>query len=40
MRISYFSRNDFPKNKSEMASDMAAGVTVAILLFPWPSDLL
>lgn len=34
MRISYLSRNDFPKNKSEISGDIAAGVTVAIVALP------
>ncbi len=34
MRISYLSRDDFPKNKSEIASDVAAGLTVAIVALP------
>jgi SulP family sulfate permease len=34
MRISYLSRNDFPKNKSEFSSDIAAGLTVAIVALP------
>ena len=34
MRVSYLSRSDFPKNKSEFASDLAAGLTVAIVALP------
>ena len=34
MSISYLSRNDFPKSKSEFYSDLAAGLTVAIVALP------
>jgi SulP family sulfate permease len=34
MNISYLSRNDFPKSKSEFYSDLAAGLTVAIVALP------
>ena len=34
MRVSYLSRSDFPKNKSEFANDLAAGLTVAIVALP------
>jgi SulP family sulfate permease len=34
MRSYYFSRSDFPKSKSEFYSDLAAGLTVAIVALP------
>jgi len=34
MAISYLSRNDFPQNRSELTSDIAAGLTVAIVALP------
>ncbi len=34
MQISYLSRNDFPRNRSELGSDIAAGLTVAIVALP------
>ena len=34
MNISYLSRNDFPKNKTEFYGDLAAGLTVAIVALP------
>jgi len=34
MRISYFSRNDFPANRSDLNKDLVAGLTVAIVALP------
>ena len=34
MNISYLTRNDFPRNKPEFFSDIAAGLTVAIVALP------